>query len=553
MEKIKNFVLPIYTNELYTKEAISSISLTRDIADKINELIDAYNSIHDGDIVWKQEMEGTVRKGVLYMKDNLLNSIRELLELYMNSDSVDHILTDLINGKLNNIVTRLEDIVSVKEFGAMGDGIHNDTHAVDAAIHSGASVIYFPKGTYKIDSILLHSNITLTGDGVESVLLHNDRSGSHFITHVEFEEYATGEMRENTTGCISNVRIEKLCVKGSHVKNKHGIALYGFNNILHDVTIYDFNGCGVYLESPGKIHSTPEYNLQNDISNLTVYNCEGMNMYYNGQSDSVFNNILSYYTEKCETTNFYLGNKAHGCKFNGVHLWGECETHLIIDSEGCTFTNLHCEGAFTQIEVNNRFTSMQVEVYDPIHLEGGSTGFKFGKNAGNFLCMLSARNIETIFDYQGNAPYGHNISGHVSQNIDGVLFTSYPTAAFINIQWYKNGQYKWETITPWATLKDTWTEFNTKTAPIFGVNGEKVLATVNNGSPTSYVVIENGNSVRGCKVRMSGSEANADLQLEPKGNGKIRFGSYINQVSEVAGYIEIKDANGNIRKLACLK
>lgn len=81
MKEIKKYILPEQTNKLYREEAISSIGLTREIASKINELIEAYNELSQTDLEWKQTQEGIIRKGVLYMKDNLLNSIQDLLDL----------------------------------------------------------------------------------------------------------------------------------------------------------------------------------------------------------------------------------------------------------------------------------------------------------------------------------------------------------------------------------------------------------------------------------------------------------------------------------------
>lgn len=56
------------------------------------------------------------------------------------------------------VESRLQDYVSVKDFGAVGDGVTNDTAAIQAANAVGTS-IYFPEGTY-----LLGSNTTLTSD-----------------------------------------------------------------------------------------------------------------------------------------------------------------------------------------------------------------------------------------------------------------------------------------------------------------------------------------------------------------------------------------------------
>lgn len=119
MKKLDHFILPEHYNELYTKEAISSISLTRDIADKINELVDLYNQMDDGDLVWKQEIEGTVRKAVVFMKDNLLNSLNDILTTYRDSGFIDDRVEyhfnvikadfELINNRLDNLLGAVKE------------------------------------------------------------------------------------------------------------------------------------------------------------------------------------------------------------------------------------------------------------------------------------------------------------------------------------------------------------------------------------------------------------------------------------------------------------
>jgi hypothetical protein len=51
-------------------------------------------------------------------------------------------------GAVNRVLTtRLQDFVSVKDFGAVGNGVANDTAAIQAAINSGKPIV-FPQGTY---------------------------------------------------------------------------------------------------------------------------------------------------------------------------------------------------------------------------------------------------------------------------------------------------------------------------------------------------------------------------------------------------------------------
>lgn len=65
-----------------------------------------------------------------------------------------------------NVEVKLAQTVSVKDFGAVGDGTTDDTAAIQAAIDGHRGKIYFPTGTYKISStILLKPERILVGEG----------------------------------------------------------------------------------------------------------------------------------------------------------------------------------------------------------------------------------------------------------------------------------------------------------------------------------------------------------------------------------------------------
>ena len=67
--------------------------------------------------------------------------------------------------------SKLGDIVSVKDFGAVGDGVADDTAAIQAAVNAAVS-IFIPPGTYKISSLvtLTQPRFSITGIKGRSIL-----------------------------------------------------------------------------------------------------------------------------------------------------------------------------------------------------------------------------------------------------------------------------------------------------------------------------------------------------------------------------------------------
>lgn len=111
MKEIKHFMLPEHTNNLYKEEAISSISLTRDVAEKINELVDAYNELSKWDYEKHQEQDGTIRKGILYMKDNLINTLHDLMGLLEHQGFFDKTVAKYVKeleSRVNNLLGSIE-------------------------------------------------------------------------------------------------------------------------------------------------------------------------------------------------------------------------------------------------------------------------------------------------------------------------------------------------------------------------------------------------------------------------------------------------------------
>lgn len=78
---------------------------------------------------------------------------------------------------LQTVQAALRERVSVKQFGAVGDGATDDTAAIrDAIVYASGTggAVYLPRGSYLVTSaILVYDNVTIYGDGFGSRILVN--------------------------------------------------------------------------------------------------------------------------------------------------------------------------------------------------------------------------------------------------------------------------------------------------------------------------------------------------------------------------------------------
>ena len=112
----------------------------------------------------------TVRASSIYLDGNLLTTSSAAVAPNANAVSYNQGSTGSV---ARTVESKFKDSISVKDFGAVGDGSTDDTTKIQAALTaaSGSKNVYLPAGTYIVSTtIYIPSNTYFVGDGKNSVI-----------------------------------------------------------------------------------------------------------------------------------------------------------------------------------------------------------------------------------------------------------------------------------------------------------------------------------------------------------------------------------------------
>jgi hypothetical protein len=200
---------------------------------------------------------------------------------------------------VRTVQEKLDDMASVRDFGAVGDGITDDTEALNRALYQLYCVenntqirrsLYFPAGTYRIiESLVIPSYAKLVGEGADCTIIYLDTSADISSLSAYVARY--GDSLQQTGVNIGN--------NGATPPRNIEISSMSFQTLeVTDVFLVE-GATQCYFDSVNFIGPLTQSTI---VTNLSVDNIAGVR--FASTTSLVCNNITF---DKCQFSNLTYG------------------------------------------------------------------------------------------------------------------------------------------------------------------------------------------------------------------------------------------------------
>lgn len=158
-KRYKHLNVPDSWERYFTKypQGMSILESLFEWVSQVDNMVDNQNKLNDNVAQFRNEIDAFVER----FDERLQDEVTQTLQDWQDTGFLDVVISEALQWQLDDyIATNEQDKLSinqqlaqiylnVKNYGAKGDGITNDTLAIKAALQDGTN-IYFPQGVYNV-------------------------------------------------------------------------------------------------------------------------------------------------------------------------------------------------------------------------------------------------------------------------------------------------------------------------------------------------------------------------------------------------------------------
>lgn len=254
-----------------------------------------------------------------------------------------------------NVQSKLRETVSVKDFGAVGNGVTDDTAAIQAAITAvglaGGGLVFFPAGFYRVSSTLnvVHQSVRLVGASRWATMIKQGTLNSGIIRltnffcgleHLSFMYDGTPVAGATAIYCSgSYCTLKDFVVRNSHTALEW---TQGVAGKVTDFELLDYEAIGLYAHGLNDLFVSRFIINAGNASRGTLGGIRLVNKveaFICCDGDI----ILGLYSMTTEATSYTLGNRPAYNNFSNVFFDSGTNTTQInkcVETEfvGCWFS-----------------------------------------------------------------------------------------------------------------------------------------------------------------------------------------------------------------------
>lgn len=363
------------------------------------------------------------------------------------------------NGNVE-IEASAQNVVNVRDYGAAGDGVTDDTAAIAAAIADLAAgeTLYFPAGVYRVSNIDLKSDMTLRGDGwcsviklldcpdgaetrncidvknAENIIIRDIKLDGNRMEGGEYKQTSTGASQDSRLNGIhiryaSNIYVENVWMRNN---GYHGCIMTFASNVA-------LKNCKVTDNGFRPIHGhTKVYNCQ--VSNCV---CENNGLGLKGGSGYENDSIFFFGMRDVVIANNIVKSNRRGCITVGSEGSSTAEADRI-ESGNVTITGNVCECYADLPDVDgdasdtgvHKFPSIGISVY------GGVEKLDNVTVVGNTILRAN----QAIYVYSAEAALtkiNTVITGNTIQDCSTGVYASYVSDVVVSGNKFSGIKERW--------------------------------------------------------------------------------------------------------------